>query len=126
MRGLPHNHLKQDDSDRVNVGLERVAILLERFGGHIERRSHIDPVLEGKPALNRKTKIRYFPLVSRAEDVGRLDISVNHALRHQIPVSAADLTHYFQSIALSQLPLLRDVLAQTAVGTVLENEVIVV
>lgn len=47
-------------------------------------------------------------------------------LGHQVTIGTAELARYLQGIAFGELSFLSDVLAEIAVGAVLENEVVVV
>lgn len=49
-----------------------------------------------------------------------------HAFSHQIAIGAAELPSDLESVALRKLAFLCDVLAEIAVGAVLEDQVVVV
>jgi hypothetical protein len=63
-RSLSHHHLVHDDSQWKNISFAGIVSLEDGFRSHVQRCSHVDPILEAILRLNRKAKIRNFPFVS--------------------------------------------------------------
>lgn len=74
-------------------------------------------------AVDREAKISNFPCFASPEDIGRLDISMEHSHPQQILNRLHDFASDGNSLLLAQLAVIGHILQQIPMRTVLSNEV---
>jgi hypothetical protein len=94
------DHLIENHTQGEDVALARVVALFQRLRRHVERSSNVDAILEAVLRFHCEAQIRNFPFVPYSQDVGRLQISVDHSFFKEILESGKDLLHNFQGVGL--------------------------
>lgn len=125
-RGSSGKHFVQNDAHCEYVGFVGVIISGEGLQRHVKWGTDVDSVFELEFSFDSKAKVSNFPLVADSQDVGWFEIAMNDPLVKKVLVSGEDLLHDLDGHALSDFLFLVDVIHQVSMGTILQNDVIMV
>lgn len=122
-RSHPEQHLVAKHSQRKEISFRRVVRPLQCFRRHISGGPDVYLTRQAFFADDGKAEIAYFPIGAGLEDVGRLEVSMENLILHEVAIGGENLLHDAEGGAFGEFLMLFDEGVEGAVRTVLQHEV---